>query len=304
VEEIKNAIKKHGFLLGSVVFVSYNQADDLYNIDGQHRLEALRQLYTEDPNYGELDVSVQILPVETEDDAMYYYSLVNKNRPVVIPSEYFRVNEVKQIVNRLRKQFPTCFTDKSIQRPLINPNELFNSLSVNYELVSNMSFIEKMEAIMMFNEKIKNMDIIDLRKTKRDKTDVIQRAKERAKKKGGLYLGLYPKPLDWSIICDFDTEVKIGGKQNDQTYSKTDFIGISQRSKVWERLAGNVFRIKCPCCKEEEITSNKFTIAHNVPVAKGGTDELENLRLSCTTCNLQCGTEVFDEFCSKQRFFQ
>lgn len=297
VSQIKSQVTVDKCILGAITFCTYDQRT-YFNLDGQHRLEALKQLYTELPLvYGGIEVMIQIIDIATIEDAKKYYHIINKNSPVKLPDNYFDLDRPKHLVNQLIQTFPKCFTkddNKVLQRPLIRPNDLLNSLSTKFDLVSNLSNEQLIDLIMNFNTRIKNLPIVQLRKNKRDKTDIIERAKDRASKKGGLYLGMYPSFYDWDTILE-NTEQPEPAKESK--------IGISQRSKVWESLAGDKFRMKCPCCQIEEITALKFTIAHNIPVCKGGTDEIGNLRLSCAQCNLECGVKIFDDFLKNKTIY-
>lgn len=202
IDSIKKELVKDRFLVGSLTFVNYSNDLSIYNIDGQHRLEALLWLYDQNKKYRNLQVTFQVIQIQTDDQAKYYYELVNRNKQVVVPMEYLKVDDVKELTSRIIKEFPACFSDKATQRPFINPNNLLNWLSTNYELVSDKKLQEKYELLMSFNTKIKNTPLSKLKKNKQDKVDIIERAKERAEKKGGLYLGIFPIPIDWNIILD------------------------------------------------------------------------------------------------------
>jgi 5-methylcytosine-specific restriction endonuclease McrA len=41
--------------------------------------------------------------------------------------------------------------------------------------------------------------------------------------------------------------------------------------------------------------ANMFTVDHYIPIAKGGSNELRNLRPSCFTCNGLKGDEIWDD---------
>lgn len=45
-----------------------------------------------------------------------------------------------------------------------------------------------------------------------------------------------------------------------------------------------------------EQSQRKCHVDHVTPIAKGGSDDLENLVLACAKCNLQKGTKTHDEF--------
>lgn len=58
------------------------------------------------------------------------------------------------------------------------------------------------------------------------------------------------------------------------------------RSNVWTKYNGEVFNAKCYVDFCEQIV-NPFTfeVGHDIPVSKGGTDSISNLRPICRNCN-------------------
>src|SRR3989338_900510 len=56
------------------------------------------------------------------------------------------------------------------------------------------------------------------------------------------------------------------------------------RSLVWNKYNGNSLAGKCYVCKRP-ITHDHFEIGHNKAVAKGGKDNITNLRPICGPCN-------------------
>ena len=70
------------------------------------------------------------------------------------------------------------------------------------------------------------------------------------------------------------------------------------REQVWVVHCGKVFVQKCKVkwC-ENTITPFDFDVGHNVPVSKGGTNDIDNLRPICAKCNKSMGdTYTIDEF--------
>jgi len=69
------------------------------------------------------------------------------------------------------------------------------------------------------------------------------------------------------------------------------------RQSVWEKYNGKIYEAKCFiswCTNTCEIID--FHVGHNVPVALGGDDSIENLRPICSSCNLSMGTETIDSW--------
>lgn len=70
------------------------------------------------------------------------------------------------------------------------------------------------------------------------------------------------------------------------------------REHVWKVYFGNSFNHKCwvSWC-ENIVTPFTFEVGHNVPRSKGGTDDIDNLRPICSSCNKSMGNSwTIDEF--------
>jgi 5-methylcytosine-specific restriction endonuclease McrA len=58
------------------------------------------------------------------------------------------------------------------------------------------------------------------------------------------------------------------------------------RANVWTKYNGEVFNAKCyvEFC-EQVVTPFTFEVGHDIPVSKGGSDSITNLRPICRNCN-------------------
>jgi 5-methylcytosine-specific restriction endonuclease McrA len=73
--------------------------------------------------------------------------------------------------------------------------------------------------------------------------------------------------------------------------NKRPHVSDALKSEVWKRDCGNIFCCKCPipwCTAQIEYTN--CVLAHNTPFVKGGATTLDNLRVTCTRCNLGMGS--------------
>lgn len=69
------------------------------------------------------------------------------------------------------------------------------------------------------------------------------------------------------------------------------------RNLVWNKYIGEeIGKTRCCCCDDRMISQQDFACGHVVAVARGGHDELDNLRPICNPCNLSMGTQNMDEF--------
>ena len=71
--------------------------------------------------------------------------------------------------------------------------------------------------------------------------------------------------------------------------SSQQSIPALTRNKVWREWCGNVMDGKCFCC-EETIGYEKWHCGHVVARERGGSVEPDNLRPTCSDCNLGMGT--------------
>ena len=62
------------------------------------------------------------------------------------------------------------------------------------------------------------------------------------------------------------------------------------REQLWLRDVGKKFETDCSVkwCKNK-INVFDFTVGHNYPVSKGGTNDLDNLKPICSRCNSSMG---------------
>tara|TARA_B100000035_G_scaffold145553_1_gene123938 strand:+ start:367 stop:636 length:270 start_codon:yes stop_codon:yes gene_type:complete len=70
------------------------------------------------------------------------------------------------------------------------------------------------------------------------------------------------------------------------------------REQVWLQNMGENFKGKCSVswC-ENEINIFDFTVGHNIPKSKGGSDRLSNLKPICARCNSSMGNRyTIDEW--------
>lgn len=72
------------------------------------------------------------------------------------------------------------------------------------------------------------------------------------------------------------------------------------KSIVWQKYNKNSLSGECYAC-ERPITYDHFEVGHNKAVAKGGKDNITNLRPICSNCNRAMGTMSIEQY--KKKYF-
>ena len=76
-------------------------------------------------------------------------------------------------------------------------------------------------------------------------------------------------------------------------------IDKSTKDAVWFRYMGKKSEGKCYCCRIRTIHITDFQVGHNKAVAKGGRDNISNLRPICGPCNRGMGTMSIEKYRAK-----
>ena len=82
-------------------------------------------------------------------------------------------------------------------------------------------------------------------------------------------------------------------KTNRKTITK------SLRNQVWLKYMRNNAEGKCYCCRMRTIHFTDFQVGHNKAVARGGKDNISNLRPICGPCNRGMGTKSIEWYRKK-----
>jgi hypothetical protein len=77
---------------------------------------------------------------------------------------------------------------------------------------------------------------------------------------------------------------------------KSSRLNAAVRNSCWIRYNGIEGIAKCYCCGLEQVTRSNFDAGHVISRAKGGKDDLSNLRPICGMCNSSAGAENMRDF--------
>lgn len=88
-----------------------------------------------------------------------------------------------------------------------------------------------------------------------------------------------------------------GSHNRKKKHTRTSYFRETQRqipaavkNAVWDRWNGRLGFAPCFCCRRQEIRMSSFHCGHVVARSKGGSDEVENLRPICQSCNSSMGS--------------
>jgi 5-methylcytosine-specific restriction endonuclease McrA len=83
--------------------------------------------------------------------------------------------------------------------------------------------------------------------------------------------------------------------------SKRTTIPKTVKAEVWKRDFGDEGKGSCYCCGNTITALGSWEAGHIKASSRGGTDNIDNLKAVCSTCNKSMGTMDMDEF--KHRYF-
>lgn len=76
-----------------------------------------------------------------------------------------------------------------------------------------------------------------------------------------------------------DTDAEGMGKDRQEARTRRKRFSVKDRLAIYRKTEGH-----CYLCGEF-VDFDSFEVEHHIPISKGGTNDLDNLYCSCTTCN-------------------
>lgn len=68
---------------------------------------------------------------------------------------------------------------------------------------------------------------------------------------------------------------------------KADLGSTTFRLQLWKYRNGSAEKLLCPCCRQQEISFDKFVAGHIHPESRGGDISMDNLLPICNQCNVK-----------------
>ena len=296
--------KRYFNFMGSINIHSCIETKNDYLVDGQHRYESLKELYQK-YNYNNENVIVEVVSVQTEEELINNYNIINKNTELPEFPDDIDKNVPEQAALFFFNKYPEIFvTTKRTKRPHINKNLFQEAMGVlNSEINRRLNCNKtKDELIDIINEKNDRMCLWPVESyQKRIRKMKCWDTYKRLADSYGFYLGMYTSCDRENYLFRWVRDIihERTGEEIKKVRKKTNRRKIPQvkRKMVWERYIGNVVNSKCYCCGISEINSiNNFECGHVISKAMGGDESIDNLRPICSSCNKSMGTENLYEF--------
>tara|TARA_B100000929_G_scaffold283948_1_gene265598 strand:- start:5755 stop:7089 length:1335 start_codon:yes stop_codon:yes gene_type:complete len=264
----------------------------LYIIDGQHRFKAIEYLFGHDEKFNEdKKVPLVVIPARSMEHIEDLFQTLNKLLPLSDVYKLQDKNKKKIIVETsdyFFKKYRNFFTTKKARRPFINKNDFENFL-LNSDIIDELDIIDSSTDFTFLLEKVNSFYSLQPTSFFPQKGQVnFDKIIDKIKKKGGLYLGLFPK-FEWI------KHIKEKIWENDD-----NILGKGIRDQVWNEYIGiDKGTEKCFCCKIQVISQQNFETGHIISKKKGGSNNLINLLPICSKCNKSMGVTAMFEYMSK-----
>lgn len=291
--QLKYYINEKEFNFLGVINIHYCvENDTIYLVDGQHRFESAKKLYT---LAHDVKIGVECVIVQCIDQLIVNYNHINKYTPLPeFPADIDKCIPEKAAEYFFAK-YPTIWsTNSRANRPHIFKNYFQEALGViashaKTQIINHQSLICIVED---FNTKMSLWETSQYPCPKTITHKMLTKCSESQ-----FYLGLYAHVSDefrfkWvQKIIEQLTGVVIKSTREKQTKK-----AIPKHIKVlcWNAAFGVDARTaSCPCCEMETIDITHFHAGHIISEKNGGLTVVDNLIPICGQCNLSMGTSDF-----------
>lgn len=287
----------------SLIFVEMSKykTSEAYLIDGQHRLDALENLYNR--GYKNQYIPITVIQCETFDDVNRIFNEINKNSEM--PEYIFECKpkenvSIKLICKHFFHKYKHVWKENSKhpQRPYMSKNlfqdalyyliKLFEKYKLDYpDEKTIIDMIEDQNSVIE-----NNITTYIHRKYTSNPSNIINKAY-----RVGCFLGIVPiyhhdMKYEWVIHCFTSyTGIQMEKDKDVRSIRKSrKKIPTGQKTILWNTYFGKQHGChKCWCCNRNEISQLEFDAGHIVSNADGGGDTIENLRPICRSCNSSMG---------------
>ena len=277
--------KKHlKWNLMGVINIHYVESDNqFYLIDGQHRFEACKLLYSKHGH--NIDINIELVKVASFDELRQNYKMLNQNTVLPDISENIDKSIPEEATSYFVDTYKTMFTNKSrANRPHVNFNFLQEALGIITEKLELSTSNELITIITDHNN--------NLSKRERDTFPDSKKISDTMWNKcvgTGLFIGLYKyRQDDYAFKWVKDLICHISGKQLVKNNpNKKKRIPKKVKTDSWNLWMGPDTRNgKCKCCQLTTIDITRFDAGHIISEKNGGGVDIDNIIPLCNECNL------------------
>ena len=269
-----------------------------YLIDGQHRYEALKQMYNKMGH--NILIPIECVLVETMNEVKDNYQLINKNTPLPEFPENIDKNIPETVALYFKSKYPNIWSKNSrARRPHIYFNFFQEALGFLTDKLKINSAEKLQEVIETYNSKLSQWDIKQFPDQKSLNENIIKKCKEL-----NFYLGMYKHVSDnygykWvQAIIEIETGVKITNEPKNK--SNKNKIPKKIKNDSWDKYIGKQHGTAlCICCNQTQIDSKSFIGGHIISEKNGGLINVDNIIPICSECNSSMGSKNMDIFIQK-----
>lgn len=313
-------------MAGVITLGVSNDSPSIYLMDGQHRYNAIKLLESEGYNL-QNEVVLNVIKTKTYKELDEYFKVINKSMPAPELPEHIDKEVYKNVFRHYEHTYGSFFSNsKRPRRPNINRTQFKEALGL---LVEKLNVKTDTELIMIIDDQNKIYQGQSPQDFPIKGSAANYKILETVKKKGGLYLGMYPynasgeeNIYEWvnhilirvlgitieppHLSEDVVKNIKVNSPKLKNNKSprnkkrKKKSIPKSKKNIVWNKYIGKEHGVAlCFCCRNKEIEKDDFQAGHILAEANGGTIDIDNLVPICSQCNQGMGTMHMREYIEK-----
>jgi len=279
--------------LGLINIHKCKENGNYYLTDGQHRWNALKQLYNDyshNPN-----IIIELIKVDTLYELENNYNIINKNTPLPEFPNFIDKNIPEETCSFFKKKYPNFWSQSTRpKRPNLNMNQFQESLGYICKKINISSIDELIELVSDKNDKL------------------IKNQKYLYEDIGNYTLTMINKCNQYNFFLGLDVH-----SNNEYGYlwasqiitSKTGEIfkqDIKRRKKKiphklkkdsWYKYIGeDILKRNCIVCNINELRNDNFEAGHIISEYNGGVISIDNIIPICSQCNKSMSSRNVDDY--------
>ena len=287
--------KRNAFLFSPPIHIE-KLNDELYLIDGQHRYEAIKQLYYK--GYTNFYIWVEEVIVNNMEEMKENYKMINYNTPLPEFPQTIDKRIPEQAFTHFQLKYKTIWGKASARkprRPHINQNRFQEALGYLTDKLNIQKYNDLIELIDKENTKRSGWDTIAFPRIKSLKNP--KKILDICKQKGGFYLGMW-YAVDQEYIYEWCRDIikaQTGVEPMKKKTPRKKRIPKKIRNDCWKKYGDE----KCCWICSDKLDFSNFEAGHIEAKSKGGSDTIDNLRPICSQCNKSQGSENMKDYINK-----